>query len=198
VHQSKTRPTFRWSAPLKMRDNPIAASQAEQAANCRLRSSCCKVRGAFAVSSMENAGLQAPNAEVDHDEAGYSSSGYVSQNRQREPGGERKEKKKRRVSARVLVQSCNKSVQAEGWNRPDGVQICHALVSSKVPSCSDQVARSRPAASRVTTDKVKTHHTHQGVEWANQQQAYQRVGGHGDFTKSQGPGKDLPGSVPGG
>lgn len=35
VHQSKTRPTFRWLVPLRMRDNPIAASQADQAANCR-------------------------------------------------------------------------------------------------------------------------------------------------------------------
>jgi hypothetical protein len=35
-------------------------------------------RGAFARSSMENAGLQLPNPEVDHDDAGYSSPGYVS------------------------------------------------------------------------------------------------------------------------
>jgi hypothetical protein len=47
------------------------------------------------MSSMENAGLQPLNAEVDHDDAGYSSLGYVSQNRQREPGGKRKEKKKK-------------------------------------------------------------------------------------------------------
>lgn len=150
------------------------------------------------MSSMENAGCKPLNAEVDHEDAGYSSFGICAANPPKSARGKTKKKRrKKRVSARVLVQSCNKSVQAEGWNRPDGVQICHALVSSKVPSCSDQGARSGPAISRGGDGIVRMHQTHQGVEWASQQQAHQWVGGYGDFTRSQGPAKGLPGSGPG-
>ena len=42
-------------------------------------------------------------------------------------------------------------------------------------------------------DKVKTHQTHQRVEWAGQHQAHQQAWVHGGLTRSRGPGGHLPG-----
>jgi hypothetical protein len=117
------------------------------------------------VACWKNAGNQRANPYVDQDAVRvFASPRYVSQIRQREP---KNRERKKRGSARVLVQSCSKSGEAGRRNGPDASRVCHAQVSSNVPSCSDQGARSRPASRVTTAESGRIRRINELSGWVN-------------------------------
>lgn len=150
------------------------AWQSGQAARLQFRLQCCRKRCAAQGRPL---GIIGPKGQThgstmmqkDHEK----SRGQLSQGRQRS------EKRNKREDHRAYWYShVTSPVEAGGCGRPDAFRICHAMPWYHVTCrhAESQGARSRPASSG-GDGKVKTHQTHQRVEWAGQHQAHQRVSG---------------------